>query len=625
MAHTVRVPISPSPKLEGVETRQPENPNPLARWLLEAETLLEGAQHRENGLALEDLLGALERLERIERVERHESLEDADSDPKRVSAPAEQAMRLRHSCLNRLGELMMSLGEYSSAADYLEQARTLGRHQTHRTDSNPLNIPVNLEQDLETLGNIALLRHKCSEPAAALDLYAQLIGLQGGRRQYAGLVRSLLGSARVRLSGLAAHRAAGQNHAAEAQWYQARDELEHAEQVIAAQGEKKGLVGQEVQSLHLPCLLLWSVLYLEHGHYPQAWDLLEQVERECPPEEHTLWAQFYRRRAEWYYRQGNCEVAVQDYGSALHLLHRSGHKDEVAWVHGRLAEVYERLGKLEQSINHLHHHYGLSLQLRDAIGGRQLRLHALRQDLEQARHTAREHAAQHQAERLRLEEQVKTQSKALEKSQVELIERLSLVVESRDEGSADHTRRVGHLSALVALELGQSAHSAEQLKMAARLHDIGKVAVPDEVLHKRTRLTPEEWAQVQNHTQLGSQMLEGTASPLLQLAGVIAASHHEHWDGMGYPSRLKGEQIPLEGRIVAVVDVFDALVSERPYKRAWTPQEALLEICAGAGSHFDPKVVEGFAKVLEREWLGETVPDWESELERWAGSIKPMG
>ena len=211
MARILRVPISPSTALEGGKTRQPENPNPVAWWLLEAETLLEGAKQRENSLVLEDLLGALERLERIERVEKQEELlEGAESDPESVSALAEGATRLRRSCLNRLGELMMSLGEYGSAADYLEQARTLGRSALHRTESHPLD----LEQDLETLGNIALLRHKCGEPAAALDLYAQLIGLQGGRGQYAGLVRSLLGSARVRLSGLSVHRAAGQNHAA---------------------------------------------------------------------------------------------------------------------------------------------------------------------------------------------------------------------------------------------------------------------------------------------------------------------------------------------------------------------------------------------------------------------------
>ena len=592
----------------------------IAQRLREVEALLGQVGQQETGSALEALLGALERLEQLENLE---SLEDLKRREKQGQNPrvdpatedseqiAQKVARLRHTCLNRLGELMMSLGEYGSAADYLEQARTLGRNQPYPAETLPSG--ERREHDLETLENIALLRYKCGEPAAALELYTQLVGLQGGRGQYVGLVRSLLGSARVRLSGLAAHRAAGQNHAAEAQWYQARDELEHAEQVIAAHG-KLGKGVARVQALHLPCQLLWSALYLEHGHFEQSWDTLEAVEREFRADgaenaNVALRAQLYRRRAEWHFRQGDCDTAARDYGSALALLHWAGHKDEVAWVHGRLAEVHERLGQLERAINHLHHHYGLSLQLRDATLGRQLRLSALRQDLEQARHLASERATQFQAERTRLEAQVQTQSEALEKSDLELLERLSRVVESRDEGSAHHTRRVSHLSALVALELGMSPQGAEQLKMAARLHDIGKVAVPDEVLFKRTRLTPEEWAQVQNHTQRGSEMLDGSASPLLQLAGVIAASHHEHWDGLGYPSRLKGEQIPLEGRIVAGVDVYDALVSERPYKRAWTPQEALLEICAGAGNHFDPRVAGAFARVLEREWLGETVPD----------------
>ena len=618
-----------SPPRTGVEPKNASGARSsltVAQRLSEVDALLERASQQEAGSALEDLLGALERLEQLENLDKQGRLPRADPAVHDSEQIPQKVARLRHPCLNRLGELMMSLGEYGSAADYLEQARNLGRSQSHLSES--YLSEQRREHDLETLENIALLRYKCGEPAAALELYTQLVGLQGGRGQYVGLVRSLLGSARVRLSGLAAHRAAGQNHAAEAQWYQARDELEHAEQVIAVQGKAgKGTLG--VQVLHLPCQLLWSALYLEHGHFEQSWDTLESVERELRADEGNahpaLRAQLYRRRAEWHFRQGDCLAAARDYGSALALLHRAGHKDEVAWIHGRLAEVHERLGQLERAINHLHHHYGLSLQLRDAIGGRQLRLHALRQDLEQARHLANERAAQFQAERTLLEATVQTQSEALEKSDLELLERLSRVVESRDEGSADHTRRVGHLAALVALELGMSPQGAEQLKMAARLHDIGKVAVPDEVLHKRTRLTPEEWAQVQNHTQRGSEMLDGSASPLLQLAGVIAASHHEHWDGLGYPSRLRGEQIPLEGRIVAVVDVFDALVSERPYKRAWTPQEALLEICASAGTHFDPRVVEAFARVLEREWLGEAAPDWEGELERWAGSIRPLG
>ena len=138
------------------------------------------------------------------------------------------------------------------------------------------------------------------------------------------------------------------------------------------------------------------------------------------------------------------------------------------------------------------------------------------------------------------------------------------------------------------------------------MHDIGKVGIPDAILLKPGRLDTDEWEVMQSHSAKGAEILSGSTSPLLQMAETIARTHHERWDGSGYPSGLKGEQIPLEGRICAICDVFDALGSKRPYKEAWPPASVLDEIARGSGSHFDPALVTAFL---------ELAPEIKRELE----------
>jgi response regulator RpfG family c-di-GMP phosphodiesterase len=135
---------------------------------------------------------------------------------------------------------------------------------------------------------------------------------------------------------------------------------------------------------------------------------------------------------------------------------------------------------------------------------------------------------------------------------------------------------------------------AELLRHASALHDVGKVGIPDEILSKPGPLDAGEWETMQTHTTIGASILSGSASPLVQLSETIALTHHERWDGTGYPRGLSGEQIPLAGRICAICDVFDALLSERPYKSPWPYRDAVAEIASEAGSHFDPELVEAF-------------------------------
>jgi putative two-component system response regulator len=162
-------------------------------------------------------------------------------------------------------------------------------------------------------------------------------------------------------------------------------------------------------------------------------------------------------------------------------------------------------------------------------------------------------------------------------------------------------RRVARTAAGLARRLGLDEEEVSLIERAAPLHDVGKIGVPDAVLLKPGRLTPQEFRVVQAHTELGADILAQGSSRLVRAAREIALTHHERWDGTGYPQGLAGEAIPLWGRIVAVADVLDALMSERPYKRAWTPAEALAELRAQAGQQFDPRVVAA----LEEELRGQ--------------------
>jgi HD-GYP domain-containing protein (c-di-GMP phosphodiesterase class II) len=197
-----------------------------------------------------------------------------------------------------------------------------------------------------------------------------------------------------------------------------------------------------------------------------------------------------------------------------------------------------------------------------------------------------------------LEREVLARTQELRDTELEMIQRLGHAVESRDEETGDHIGRIGELSYRLALAAGMRPDEAELLKRASAMHDLGKIAIPDQILRKPGPLEPEEREIIERHTTIGAELLAGSRSPLVQLAEVIARTHHERWDGTGYPLGLEGEAIPLAGRITAVCDVYDALVSDRPYKRAWTEAEARDELRAQSGRHFDPRLVELFLALV---------------------------
>ncbi len=182
----------------------------------------------------------------------------------------------------------------------------------------------------------------------------------------------------------------------------------------------------------------------------------------------------------------------------------------------------------------------------------------------------------------------------------EIIWRLARAIEFKDGHTGNHVTRVADISKLIALELGLSEAHARMIYLAAPLHDVGKIGIPDELLGKPARLSAEEFAIMKQHVEIGTQILANGCSELLKIACSIAGGHHEKWDGSGYPAGLAGHQIPLEARIVAVADVFEALCSERPYKRAWSIEAAYAEILSCSGTHFDPDCVAAFVSQWPR-------------------------
>lgn len=196
-----------------------------------------------------------------------------------------------------------------------------------------------------------------------------------------------------------------------------------------------------------------------------------------------------------------------------------------------------------------------------------------------------------------LEERVTRRTAELEQARREAFRRLALAAEYRDDQTRQHTKRVGLAAGLLAVELGLERSMADVIETVAPLHDLGKIGIPDAILLKPAALTDHELRVMQSHATIGGKILAGSGSPLLEIAAEIALTHHERWDGTGYPAGLIQEQIPLSGRIVGLVDAFDAMTHHRPYREAVSVAEAVAEVIRSSGTHFDPVVVDAFLRL----------------------------
>jgi len=216
-----------------------------------------------------------------------------------------------------------------------------------------------------------------------------------------------------------------------------------------------------------------------------------------------------------------------------------------------------------------------------------------------------------------LETRVREQTISIRRAHEETINRLVTASMYRDEETGAHIRRVGVYSALLAEALGWPDEDVERIRMAAPMHDIGKIGIPDAILQKPGVLTPNEFEIMKQHTVIGAEMLAGSESPILDLGQTIALSHHERWDGYGYPAGLVADNIPESARIVAIVDVYDALTHDRVYRKALPDNEVICIIEKGRGTHFDPCLQRLFLSLLpELRRIGREMPDDLSQAER---------
>ena len=197
-----------------------------------------------------------------------------------------------------------------------------------------------------------------------------------------------------------------------------------------------------------------------------------------------------------------------------------------------------------------------------------------------------------------LEEMVRARTEELRSSQLEVVQRLGRAAEYRDEETGNHILRMSEICVLIARAIRWSETDCELLLNASPMHDIGKIGIPDAILLKPGKLELHEWEIMKTHASIGGSLLEGGDSNLMRMAQEIALTHHEKWDGSGYPKGLTGTTIPQAGRIAALADVFDALTSERPYKKAWTVEETVELIKKNSGKHFDPELVDVFMQEL---------------------------
>ncbi len=300
-------------------------------------------------------------------------------------------------------------------------------------------------------------------------------------------------------------------------------------------------------------------------------------------------------------RRGALDEAIGVLQAALDMSERTESREYELEVNDLLATAFKRRGRFEEALERRERHDAQYRQM--FTHAADLRLRTLQVAHETA--TARHHAEILRLRTQELEVMVGTKSVVPHSNDSsasvyhhEAFEQLAILTEFRDAETGEHTHRVGDMAAEIAHALGKSPEWCEQLRMAARLHDIGKVAVPDAVLQKTGPLTVEEYEMMKSHTSMGHRILAGNSAPLFQMAAEIAQSHHEWWDGSGYPLGISDVSIALSGRIVAIADVYDSLCSRRPYKRAWERAEAARFVVSGRGGQFDPVVVDAFVAML---------------------------
>jgi putative two-component system response regulator len=293
-------------------------------------------------------------------------------------------------------------------------------------------------------------------------------------------------------------------------------------------------------------------------------------------------------------RSGNIDGSIATLLAALDLADRTDHRELELEIHDLLAVACKHAGRHADALEHRERHFALHREIFTDAADLRLRTVQVAHDNQMARHLA-------EITRLRtagLIADYAAEHADVDAYHLEAYERVAALAEFRGGNTTKHTNAVGDLSAEIGHAIGQQPEWCERLRLAARLHDIGKVAVADTVLLKPGPLTMDEYDEVKQHTVLGRRLLSGVSTDLFALAAEAAWSHHEWWDGTGYPNGLSGHAIPLSGRIVAIADVFDSLSTRRVYKLEWSLGEAVRFVISGSGTQFQPDLVEAFSSVM---------------------------
>ncbi len=293
-------------------------------------------------------------------------------------------------------------------------------------------------------------------------------------------------------------------------------------------------------------------------------------------------------------RSGQVEDAIAALAAALDLADRTDQRELELEIHDLLATAYKQAGRFHEALSHRERYVALHREIFTDAADLRLRTLQVAHDNQTARNRA-------EITRLKSSELVAgfaAEHADVDAYHLEAFERLAALAEFRGGNTTKHTSAVGDLAAEIGHAIGQPPEWCERLRLAARLHDIGKVAINDSVLLKPGPLTVEEFEEVKQHTVFGRRLLSGVSTELFALAAEAAWSHHEWWDGSGYPNSLSGEAIPLSGRIVAIADVYDSLATRKIYKREWSIAEAVRFVTSGSGSQFQPELTVAFGKVM---------------------------
>lgn len=323
--------------------------------------------------------------------------------------------------------------------------------------------------------------------------------------------------------------------------------------------------------------------------------------RKLATTEHDLEITFGLAESSMYL--GELDEAEQAFLALVEKTETIGALNMTAKVREHLSQLYKLKKDYQKALENFEYFHEISNKIYDEKNSKRINQLTTHLELERTRHEAENYRIQHETAlkaREEAEALVRERTRELEQAQKDIVSRLAVAAEYRDDATGEHTKRVGYYVAALGLELELSDEECYLLLHASRLHDVGKIGVPDHILLKKGKLTDEEFEIIKQHTIIGKRILDFGSTPLLRMACDIVVSHHEHWIGTGYPHGLVGEDIPLSGRLVAVADVFDALTHARSYKPAWSVEDAIIEISSLSGTRFDPKIVAASQKVFAR-------------------------